>query len=213
MDILVNDAEIRIERYELSSYATNSYLITCQKTGKCLLVDVPPGALTLIKELKGRVPEYIILTHSHIDHITGLKAFKDRVNVPVAVNAADESWLPMPPEMHLNDGDVVAAGKLKFKVIHTPGHTAGSLCYLYGKHLISGDTIFPGGPGKTWSKAEFSEVIKSLTEKIFILPDDTIVYPGHGGTTLLKKEKAEYAIFASRPHDPKLHGDVVWLSS
>jgi glyoxylase-like metal-dependent hydrolase (beta-lactamase superfamily II) len=213
MDILVNDENIKIERYELGSWATNSYVITCQKTGKCVLVDVPPGALTLIKELKGRKPEYILLTHSHIDHITGLKAFKDRVDVPVAVNAADESWLPAPPEIHLNDGDAVTVGDLKFKVLHTPGHTAGSLCYLYGKHLISGDTIFPGGPGKTWNKAEFAQIVQSLTEKIFTLPDETIVYPGHGATTVLKKEKEEYFIFASRPHDPRLHGDVVWLTS
>jgi glyoxylase-like metal-dependent hydrolase (beta-lactamase superfamily II) len=79
--------------------------------------------------------------------------------------------------------------------------------------LLSGDTIFPGGPGKTWSPAAFKQIIESLTSKIFVLPDETEVHPGHGGVTILKKEKRDFEIFFSKPHDPKLCGDVSWLSS
>jgi hydroxyacylglutathione hydrolase len=196
MEVAVETTEIRIERYELGSWATNSYLLVCRKTGKSVLVDVPPGALTLLKNLKGRVPEYILLTHSHIDHITGLKAFKGRLNIPVAVHAADEKWLPFPPERHLEDGEIITIGALRIEVIHTPGHTPGSLCFRTGEYLIAGDTIFPGGPGKTWNKAEFQQIIKSLTEKIFPLPDNTFIYPGHGQSTVLGKEKAEFAVFS-----------------
>ena len=102
---------------------------------------------------------------------------------------------------------------MSLKVLHTPGHTPGSLCFWVEKHLISGDTIFPGGPGKTKSPADLKRIIESITSKIFVLPDDTAIYPGHGNSTLLKKEKREFATFSSRPHDAYLFGDVLWLSS
>jgi glyoxylase-like metal-dependent hydrolase (beta-lactamase superfamily II) len=79
--------------------------------------------------------------------------------------------------------------------------------------LISGDTIFTAGPGKTRSPAAFEQIVESITEKIFVLPDDTQIYPGHGDATVLKKEKDEFAVFSSRSHNPDLCGDVLWLSS
>jgi glyoxylase-like metal-dependent hydrolase (beta-lactamase superfamily II) len=97
------------------------------------------------------------------------------------------------------------------EVIHTPGHTPGSLCFLCEKYLLSGDTIFPGGPGKTGSPEEFQEIVESLQKKIFVLPEDVKIYPGHGNPTVLKKEKEEFAAFSARSHDPGLCGDVLWL--
>jgi glyoxylase-like metal-dependent hydrolase (beta-lactamase superfamily II) len=79
--------------------------------------------------------------------------------------------------------------------------------------LIAGDTIFPAGPGKTLSPESFKQLVQSITSKIFSLPEDTQIYPGHGDSTVLQKEKAEFAIFSSRSHDPGLCGDVLWLSS
>jgi len=96
-------------------------------------------------------------------------------------------------------------------VLHTPGHTPGSLCFRVGRYLISGDTIFPGGPGRTSSPDDFKQIVKSITEKIFVLPDDTQIYPGHGNSTVLKNEKEEFAVFTSRPHEPNLCGEVLWL--
>ena len=84
---------------------------------------------------------------------------------------------------------------------------------LTGTYLISGDTLFPGGPGKTWSPADFKKIVKSLTAKIFTLPDDTEVYPGHGDGTVVKKERLEFETFSAKPQDPGLCGDVVWLST
>jgi hydroxyacylglutathione hydrolase len=212
MEILAENPDVKIERYELGAWATNVYVITCQETGKSVLVDMPSYTWSLIKNFRERIPEYILLTHSHIDHISGLKAFKSRLNIPVSVHADDQKWLPFPPERYLEDGDIITFGKLRIKVIHTPGHTPGSVCFQIREHLIAGDTIFPGGPGKTWNKTEFQQIIRSLTEKIFTLPDNTLIYPGHGSRTVLWKEKAEFAIFSSHPHDPRLYGDVVWLS-
>jgi len=98
-------------------------------------------------------------------------------------------------------------------VLHTPGHTPGSLCFLVGCYLISGDTIFPGGPGRTGSPDDFKQIINSITEKILVLPDDTQIYPGHGNSAVLKNEKEEFAVFCSRPHEPNLCGEVLWLST
>jgi len=95
-------------------------------------------------------------------------------------------------------------------VLHTPGHTPGGLCFLTDKYLIAGDTLFPGGPGKTQSPADFRRIIESITQKLFELPEDTQVFPGHGEATTIKEAKQQYEVFSTRPHDPNLHGDVVW---
>ena len=101
-------------------------------------------------------------------------------------------------------------GAIKLKVLHTPGHTPGSVCFLAGKYLIAGDTLFPGGPGRTQSPDDFRQIINSVTQKLFELPDSTQVYPGHGEATTIKRAKQEYAVFSVQPQDPNLCGDVVW---
>jgi len=214
VDIIVDNNNIRIERLELGSWATNAYIVVCLQTGNSVLIDVPPGARTLVKNLKGTTLQYMLLTHSHIDHYAGLRATRDRVKAPLAAHAADnQKWLPFPPEILLDDGSVIQTGKVRIEAIHTPGHTPGSMCFRIGEYLLAGDTVFPGGPGRTVSASDFRQIVKSITEKLFVLPDNTKVFPGHGPPTILKKEKEEFAIFSSRQHDPKLHGDVVWLTS
>ena len=213
MVVVVKDDNIQIERLELRPWGTNAYIIICLQTGDSVLVDAPADASTIMKRLQGTNPKYILLTHSHFDHIGALSELRSKLKVPLAAHAADSAGLPSLPEMLLNDGDVVSFGKVKLEVLHTPGHTSGSLCFKIGKYLISGDTIFPGGPGKTKSPADLRQIIKSITDKILVLSDDTEIYPGHGDSTILKKERDEFAIFSSRPHDPNLCGDVLWLSS
>jgi len=148
-----------------------------------------------------------------MDHIGALSELQSKLEVPLAVHASDAKSLPSPPQILLNDGDTVSFGNIKLEVLHTPGHTPGSLCFRAGQYLISGDTIFPRGPGKTRSPADLKQIIKSITDKIFVSPDNTQIFPGHGNPTTLKKEKDEFAVFSSRPHDPNLCGDVLWLSS
>ena len=212
MVVVVKDDATQIERLELRPFGTNAYIVMCRKTRNSVLIDAPSEASTIMDRLKGTNPKYILLTHNHMDHIGALAELRTRLKVPLAAHASDAGNLP-PPEILLSDGDTISFGNLKFEVLHTPGHTPGSLCFKVGRFLISGDTIFPGGPGKTGSPADFRQIVKSITEKIFVLPDDTQIYPGHGDSTVLKKEKGEFAIFSSRSHDPNLCGDVLWLSS
>ena len=213
MSVIVKDDSIQIERLSLGPFGTNSYLLICQKTGASVIVDAPGDAEKILKRLEGTHPKYILMTHNHMDHVDALAALKSALNVPLAAHEDDAGGLPVKPEQFLNDGDTISFGEIQLKVLHTPGHTPGSLCFLTGSYLISGDTIFPGGPGKTWSPDDFKKIVESLTNKIFTLPDETQVYPGHGDATVLKKEKHEFEAFSSKPHDPDLCGDVVWLSS
>jgi glyoxylase-like metal-dependent hydrolase (beta-lactamase superfamily II) len=211
MKIMVEDRDVRIIKMELGLFDTNAYIIVCRATGGSILVDAPGDADKVLKQLAGTNPKYILITHTHIDHIGALEELKARLKIPVALHPKDAVRLSFRPDMELKDGDTIQVGKLKLKVLHTPGHTPGSLCFLVGKYLISGDTIFPGGPGKTGTPADFEQIVKSIEIKLFVLPDDTQVYPGHGEATVLGKEKKEFAVFASKPHDPNLCGDVLWL--
>jgi hydroxyacylglutathione hydrolase len=207
------DEFVQIDRLKLGPYDTNSYILTCPRTGYSVLVDAPAEGSEILKALKETHPRYILITHNHMDHIGALSELKSKLRVPIGVHRLDANGLPLQAEMILEDGEKVPCGNMSLKVLHTPGHTPGSLSFLIGKHLISGDTIFPGGPGKTKSPADLKLIIESITSKIFVLPDDTAIYPGHGDSTLLRKEKEEFAIFSSRSHDPNLFGDVLWLSS
>ena len=204
---------IQIDKLTLGPFDTNSYIMTCPLTGDSVVVDAPGEAAEILKRLKGTNPRYILITHSHMDHLGALLELKSKLRVPVAVHPLDAKNLPSPLEMPLGDGDTVSFGNIELRVVHTPGHTPGSVCFLTGKYLISGDTIFPGGPGKTQSPSALRQIIESITSRIFVLPEDTQIYPGHGNSAILKKEKAEFAVFSSRPHDPNLCGDVLWLSS
>ncbi len=210
---VARNSDVRIDKLALGPYGTNAYIITCLKTRDSALIDTPAEADKILDRLKGTSPKYILLTHNHFDHLGALAELYSKLKVPLAAHAADASQLPIPPERLLNDGDMIPLGKLKLEVIHTPGHTPGSLCFRYGRYLLAGDTIFPGGPGKTASPAAFSEIIKSITGKFFTLPEDTTIFPGHGDSTTVKKTKEEFAVFSSRPHGPDLCGDVLWLST
>jgi glyoxylase-like metal-dependent hydrolase (beta-lactamase superfamily II) len=213
MAVVIKDDDIQIEKLELAPFGTNAYIVVCLQTKASLLVDAPGEADTILDRLQGTNPKYILLTHNHRDHVGVLDELRSKLGVPLVAHTSDSGGLSSPPEMLMGDGDTILLGNLKFEVLHTPGHTPGSLCFKVGRYLLSGDTIFPGGPGRTGSPDAFRQIVKSITEKIFILPDDTPVYPGHGDSTVLKKEKDEFAVFSSRPRDPEFHGEVAWLSS
>lgn len=213
MTIVAEDDAIRLDRLELGPFGTNAYVLTCRRTRDSALIDAPAEPKIIMDRLKNITPRYIFLTHNHIDHIGALARLRAELKVPLAAHAADTGNLTPPPEILLNEGDVLWLGELEFTILHTPGHTPGSLCFRVGRYLLSGDTIFPGGPGKTSSSDDFRQIIKSITKKIFVLPDDTRIYPGHGDSTVLRKEKDEFAVFVSRPHARDLHGDVLWLET
>jgi hydroxyacylglutathione hydrolase len=213
MSTIAKTDTIQIEQYELGPFGTNSYILTCLKTNDSVLIDAPGESQKLKERLRQTNPKYILMTHNHMDHTGALLELKSALNIPVAAHANDAGQLPVQPDMTLDDGDVITFGNIDLEVLHTPGHTPGSLCFYTNRCLISGDTLFPDGPGKTGSPAAFGQIVESLKRKIFVLPGETEVFPGHGNTTIIRKEKQAFEAFSAKSHDPDLCGDVLWSGS
>ena len=213
MTIVAKDEHIQIEKMSLGPYETNTYIVTCLKLKTSVVIDAPGEAKKVLEAVKGTDVKYLLMTHNHMDHTDAMAELQSTLKVPIAAHEADAGHLPVKPDLLLNDGEILSVGNCEIRVIHTPGHTPGGLCFYTGNYLLAGDTIFKDGPGRTNSAAALKRLIESITLKIFTLPDDTRIFPGHGDSALLKEEKDKYAVFASKTHDPKLCGDIVWLTS
>lgn len=213
MPVVEKDRNVLVHKIETAPYGTNAYILVCRTTQDSVLIDAPGDTEEIVASLEETYPKQILITHSHFDHTGALRELKDRLQIPVGAHPGDADRLPLVPDFYLNNGDCVSFGKIKLRVIHTPGHTPGGLCFIYDRYLFSGDTLFPAGPGRTSTPSAFEQILKSLKEKIFVLPENSIIHPGHGTSTTLKKEKDEFEVFSSRPHPPNLCGDVLWLSS
>ena len=194
----------------LGPFANNAYLIQDRETGEAIIVDAPAEGEQLLEALgEGRVTR-IVITHRHPDHWVSIDALKSATGAPVSCHEADRGPYTGQVGDTLADGDEIEVGDLRVRVIHTPGHTPGSVCLLVGNHLISGDTLFPGGPGRTTRPEDLQQEIGSITSRLFALPDETSVHPGHGDDGSIGQSKREYAAFASREHPADLCGDVTW---
>lgn len=200
-----------LEKLETAPFGTNAYIVSCETTNECVLVDAPGEADKILDRLQGKTPVCILITHRHMDHTGALLKLKENLNVPLAAHVDDAEFLPVEAEMLLEDGNIISFGEVTLEVLHTPGHTPGSICFLTDNILLAGDTIFPGGPGKTGTPDEFREIVQSLEKKIFVLADDVKIFPGHGASTTVKKTKEEFAVFSAKSHDADLCGDVLWL--
>jgi len=134
MVVMVKDNDIHIERLELGHFSTNAYIVICQKTRHSVLIDTPAEASIIMDRLHGTNPRYILLTHNHMDHLGALAELRSSLKMPLAAHALDVGRLPSPPEVLLNNGDIISLGNLKLEVLYTPGHTPGSLCFKVGRY-------------------------------------------------------------------------------
>ena len=177
----------------------NAYLLRDLRTGEALLIDAAAEADRLI-ELIGDTPVVrIVTTHKHADHWQALAEVQAATGAAVAAHPIDAEEIPVTVTEPVEHGDTVRAGDIELTVIHLRGHTPGSIALRYDAaaepHLFTGDSLFPGGPGKTTSAADFTSLMKDLEQRVFDqLPDPTWVYPGHGNDTTLGAE---------RPHIPE----------
>ena len=206
------DAEVKITKINMGPYNNNGYIVICPDTNEGIIIDTPAEPEKLLGAIGDVQIKSILITHKHQDHLLGFDEITGAVQVPVGIGTDDADGLPRPPQIDLKDGMVIKFGNQEMTVLDTPGHTEGATCFLIGKHLFSGDTLFPGGPGKTRSPEAFQQVVDSITKKLLVLPDDTAVYPGHGDDTTIGKAREEYQGFASKPHNPDLFGEVTWNS-
>ncbi len=207
------DGEVRITKINMGPYNNNGYIVVCPETNEGIIIDTPAEPEKLLNAIGDVTIKAILITHRHQDHLLGFDQITGSVGASVGIGTEDASALPKTPEIDLRDGGTVRFGNRELQVLATPGHTEGARCFLSGKHLFSGDTLFPGGPGKTGSPEALRQIIDSITKKLLVLPDDTAVYPGHGDDTTIGKAREEYQQFASRPQGPDLFGDVTWLGN
>jgi glyoxylase-like metal-dependent hydrolase (beta-lactamase superfamily II) len=177
----------------------NAYLLRDLRTGEALLIDAAAEAGRLI-ELIGDTPVVrIVTTHKHADHWQALAEVQAATGAAVAAHPIDAEEIPVTVTEPVEHGDTVRAGDIELTVIHLRGHTPGSIALRYDAaaepHLFTGDSLFPGGPGKTANPADFTSLMNDLEQRVFDqLPDPTWVYPGHGNDTTLGAE---------RPHIPE----------
>ena len=176
----------------------NAYLLRCTSTGQGLLIDAANEAGRLI-EMIGETPVgMIVTTHRHGDHWQALPEVAEHTGAEVVAHSADADYLPVPVTHRAEHGEVLRFGDAAVSLIHLRGHTPGSIAVLYeaggrladGPHVFTGDSLFPGGVGKTNSPADFTSLLTDVTERLFTpLPDATWVYPGHGHDTTLGVER------------------------
>jgi len=201
---------VLIYRLESDPFGTNAYLVICPLSAEGLLIDAPGNAEAILEKLSGINVSWIIITHGHADHTLVLEEIKEKLKSPLAVHREDKDLLPLKADRLLEEGDTIQCGRQSITILHTPGHTRGSICLKIGKYLLSGDTIFPNGPGKTASANDFKTICKSIEAKILPLADDTVILPGHGEPTTVGKERKLITDFKSKNRDQARCGDVTW---
>jgi glyoxylase-like metal-dependent hydrolase (beta-lactamase superfamily II) len=185
-----SDAKAEIHMVVVGPMDNNVYVVRCRETGDAVLVDAANEHERLLEMCERLGVGRVLETHGHWDHIQAVPAVRD-AGYRVGITAEDAEMLPSYDDV-LEDESVIEVGRLRLHTIHTPGHTAGSMCFrLEGAPVVlTGDTLFPGGPGATkFPGGDFSAIIRSIEDRLFApLPSDTLVLPGHGDRTTIGTE-------------------------
>ncbi|MBC2712649.1 MAG: MBL fold metallo-hydrolase [Desulfosarcina sp.] len=217
---------IKIIPLPLGPFQVNTYIVTCRETGQSAIIDPAGEPETIIDTLKREkaTPCLILNTHGHPDHVLANAALKAALEVPVCMHAEDSDFFSDSPEIGdlerqtgltvdtvadrlLTDDDRLQLGAATIQVLHTPGHTPGSCCFLVAGHLFTGDTLFVGDAGRTDLKGgSLDRLIRSIENKLFGLADDTRIWPGHNygnrPTSTMGREKIENTYITDFILDP-----------
>jgi hydroxyacylglutathione hydrolase len=190
-----------VETFTVGMLSTNCYVASSQETKEAIIID--PGIdlssdagqiLNYIAEKKLKI-NFIVNTHGHDDHVQGDAFFQQRFNVPICIHLLDEHFIQalekdsFPKNLVFKDGDLIKVGREILKVLHTPGHTPGSICLVGEKLVFTGDTLFAGGIGRTDFPGGSMSEMKNSLRKLMELPLNLLVYPGHGESSIIVEEK------------------------
>lgn len=186
-----------VKQVEVGGMAIFAYLVACKETNEALFIDPAAETERLLKEAQSRgyTIKYIVNTHSHGDHTMGNKRMKELTGAKIIIHEADAQGIihqplqmiaamggePSPPaDITVKDGDLITIGKTSLKVIHTPGHSPGGMCLYHNGMVFTGDTLFVGAVGRTdLGGGSWETLVSSIHNKLFTLPDETVVAPGH----------------------------------
>jgi glyoxylase-like metal-dependent hydrolase (beta-lactamase superfamily II) len=200
--------ELIITKLSVGPMDNNAYLLVCNTTREALLIDAAadPERLSDLIGHGGDRPTLrtIVTTHQHADHWQALGAIAGGYGANTVAHPADAGPLPVPPDILVEHGDTVQVGRIGLKIIHLRGHTPGSIALCYSDpsghaHLFTGDSLFPGGVGRTTSSEDFTSLFNDVKSRLFDeLPDDTWFYPGHGDDSTLGKERPNLGEWRAR---------------
>lgn len=192
----VQDAgDLRITKVAVGPMSNNAYLLRCGLTGEQVLVDAANEADRLLELVGDDGLARVVTTHRHGDHWQALEEVVAATGARTVAGELDADELPVTVDERVEAGSRVRVGSCELEVIHLRGHTPGSIALVYDDpdgivHLFTGDSLFPGGVGKTWSEVDFAQLIDDVEQRVFDrFPDDTHVYPGHGNDTTLGAER------------------------
>lgn len=182
-------SDVRIEKMVVGPFENNVFVLRSKNTSEAVIIDAANEHELLLEVSRATGVRRVLTTHGHADHIQAVTQLRD-AGIDVGIAAEDATMLPG-YDFVIPDDEIIEIGDLRLKTIHTPGHTPGSTCFLLEGHPIvfSGDTLFPGGAGNTsFENADFDTIIESIDRRLFTLPADTLVLPGHGLDTTIASE-------------------------
>ena len=197
---------LTIAKLAVGPMSNNAYLLRCQASGRAMLIDAANEAERVVEfmHLGGETAATVLTTHRHADHWQALAAVVAQTGARTMAGVLDAEGIPVPTERRLEHGDCVHVGDAELRVITLRGHTPGSVALHYrdpdgSSHLFTGDSLFPGGPGRTTSPEDFNSLMDDLEQRVFdVLPDDTWFYPGHGNDSTLGAERPHLAEWRAR---------------
>lgn len=207
--------EMELRTRSVGPWPMNTYVLICPTTGESVLIDPGAEPETLGEMLGESQPVAILLTHTHPDHVGALEEMRLRLDVPLLAHPGPHhGGMELDTTRHLDAGDTVKVGEHTLRVYHAPGHCPDQICFAIesdgdGQRIIVGDTIFEGGPGKTWSPEQFQQTLRTLRDVVLRWPDDAICYPGHGPHFRLGDKREAIKAFIARDHGD-FYGDATW---
>lgn len=203
---------LTIDSLVVGEWQVNCYLVGAP-TGETILLDPGAEAPRLLDWLGERRPGLIVLTHADPDHVGALDAVADTLGVPVWAHPAAQARIQRRLDRTLDAGDRIELGSVSLEVRHVPGHSPDGLALIGAGHCFSGDSLFPGGPGRTASPEAFQTLLAAIESELLPLEPETIVHPGHGNPTTIGQAREEIAAFRRRWRGEPLYGDVTWAGT